>query len=108
MVDWVNEQVYGRLTFRDLFTFIPNPDTNDAKLPLEKELNWIVREIREMDSNQLSTLKEAYKVRITQALSIKNPYFEERRGHLIAYYMKKIIKEIDKRTMDSLQVNKTR
>jgi hypothetical protein len=108
MVDWVNEQVYGRLTFRELFTFIPNPDTNDAKLPLEKELNWIAREIREMGPNQLSDLKEAYKIRIKEALSIKNPYFEERRGHLIAYYMKKVIKEIDNRTINSLQVNKTR
>ncbi len=107
MVDWVNEQVYGRWTFRELFTFIPNPDTNDAKLPLEKELNWIAREIREMSPTQLSDLKEEYLARIQQALSIKYPYFEERRGHLIAYYMKKVIKEIDKRNMDNLQVNKT-
>ena len=107
MVDWVNEPVYGRWTFRELFTFIPNPDTNDAKLPLEKELNWIAREIREMDPKQLPALKDQYNMRIKEALSIKNPYFEERRGHLIAYYMKKVIKEIDKRVVDSLQVNKT-
>lgn len=107
MVDWVNEQVFGRWTFRELFTFIVNPDTNDARLPLEKELNWIVREMREMTPNQLQDLKDTYIMRIKDALSIKNPYFEERRGHLIAYYMKKVIKEIDKRSYDNLQVKKT-
>ncbi len=107
MVDWVKDKVYGRLTFRDLFAFIPNPDSSDAKLRLEKELNWIVREIKEKSPQELQEMLNQYKARMIEALSIKNPYFEEKRGILIAEYMRNVILEIQRQINPSIQVNKS-
>ena len=102
MVDWKNDEVFGRLTYRDIFTVMENPDAEQKPLILEKELNYIYREIRDADSVKLEKMLKNYKEQIPNVLSFKNPWYEERRGWLIARYMQKIIGKIEEK-LDRLE-----
>ena len=97
MVDWKNDPVFGRLTYRDIFTVMENPDAEQKPLILEKEFNYILREIRDSDSEQLEKMRNAYEAQIPNAVSFKNPWYEEKRGRIIARYMKKVIQVIEDR-----------
>lgn len=95
MIDWANEKIYGRFTCRQLYELIPNPESTDAILPLEKELDFILREIRHMNFQQLENLRAKYAKNKEYMHTLKNPYFEEKHAYLIARYISKVIKQID-------------